>query len=191
MNQDRQLIARIAQGDLRAFEQVYSRYRNPCIRRMMHEFGVGSREDALDLFQEVCAALFNNVRSGRLTPDALDRASLRTYLNQIGKFILFNKRRKRQAPLVYDTEAVLAFDGEDAPYDRENDDRLFVIRSTVSAMPMPCSKLLDLVCFEGKSHKEVAQLMNYASPDTVKTQRSRCMQRLREVILKRYREVSR
>ena len=189
MNQDRLLIARIAEGDLRAFEQVYSRYRNPFIRLMMHEFGVKTRDDALDLFQEVCAALYNNASSGRLTADSLDKATLKTYLNQIGKYILFSKRRKRQPPLVYDTEAVLAFEGDDVPYDKEIDDKLFVIRATVNAMPMPCSKLLDLVCFEGKSHKEVAVLMNYASPDTVKTQRSRCMQRLRELILKRYKEV--
>ena len=108
------------------------------------------------------------------------------YLNNTGKYVLFNQRRKRQIPLYSDSDQLTENSNvDDEPYDKEYDDKLFVVRTAVRDMPEPCSKLLNLVVYQKKSHHEVAQIMNYANEDTVKAQRWRCMKKLKEVVATR------
>ncbi len=198
------IIGRISSGDDRAFDELYCTYRKGFLALFRKCFDVGE-EDALDLYQEACAALYNNIRSKKVTEDNLPAAKVHPYLISTGKWILYNKRRKRQVPLVFETDLVMRFHGteeemgrspienlaaldkvEDESYDKEYDDKLFVIRSSVRDIPEPCSRLLDLVVFQGKSHKEVAEIMHYANTDTVSSQRWRCMQKLRELVLSRF-----
>lgn len=72
--------------------------------------------------------------------------------------------------------------------DSELQDKLFIVRKTVELMPMPCSQLLALRFFKEKKGKEIARIMNYANPDSVKTQVNKCKARLKEIIVKRFRE---
>ena len=148
-----------------------------------------SQEDALDLYQDACTALLNNIKTGRLKEDALPDSALRSYINQTGKFILYNRRRKKAVPLTFDTDWVINLD-ESVPEedDRELQDKLFIIRKAVELMPMPCSQLLELRFFKEKKGAEIASIMKYANPDSVKTQVNKCKAKLKEVILKRFRE---
>ena len=59
-----------------------------------------------------------------------------------------------------------------------------VIQKTVNEMGEPCSSLFDLFYWEGKSGAEIVEVTNgkYSSPDSVKTQKYKCMQRLKVVL---------
>ena len=162
--------------------------------------GLG-RDEAETLYHDACAILLNNVESGRLTRDSIQNSQLKAYLNNTGKYILFNKLRKRQVPLIVDTDYIMTYGDLDSSrkhnnksmardpeesYDEEMDDKLFIIRTTVRDMPQPCDQLLKLVIYMKKSNKEVAEIMNYANADSVKTQRSRCMKKLRDKVKQRF-----
>lgn len=180
-------IKRIADGDLAAFERVYEKFKLPFIRVLRSTQGVGPSE-AIDLYQDACTAFFNNVRTGRLTGWNAPDDKFTTYIIQVGLYLLFNKRRKRQLPLEYDEDAVLRFRQEDDEYDEKQDVLLSIVRNSVAQMQQPCSQLLHLVCFEKKSHQEVAEIMHYANAETVGTQRSRCMQKLRAFVAKQFKD---
>ena len=72
--------------------------------------------------------------------------------------------------------------------DREKEDKLFIVRKAVELMPMPCSKLLELRFFKEKKGAEIAEVMNYASADSVKTQVNKCKAKLHDIIVKRFKE---
>lgn len=184
-------IDRIIGGDRKAFESLYRSFKPQFMAKFIHEQSM-SREDAEDLYHDACIVLCNNIETGRLT--ALEDNQIRQYLNKTGRFVLFNKRRKRQIPLTVDSDVLARFgseesttspDIEDIPYDKEHDDTLFVVRTAVRDMPEPCATLLNLTVYQKKSHREVAQIMHYSSEDTVKTQRYRCMGKLKETVRKR------
>lgn len=181
-------IKRIADGDLSAFERVYVKYKLPFIKYFRANQGAGATE-AMDLYLDACTTLFNNIRTGRLNGWSSADDTFSAYLIQIGRFLLFNKRRKRQLPLTYDDDAVFNFKGEDSELDKEREAMLTIVRNSVSQMPQPCSQLLNLVCFEKKSHQEVAKIMHYANADSVGTQRSRCMQKLRSFVRKQFKDL--
>ena len=103
---DREIIRKIAEGDIRAFEHIYLAYRQQFVSFLWRSQGVG-RQDALDIFQEACAALYNNIVSGRLTAELLRDATLKTYLFAVGKKILMNRRRKQVITLSSQDELIL------------------------------------------------------------------------------------
>ena len=181
-------ILEIVRGNMNAFDELYKAYRMQFLLycRVNHRL---SHEDAIDLYQDVCAALLNNIKTGRLKDDSLPDSSLRTYLNNTGKFILFNRRRKKAVPLTFDTDWIMNID-ESLPDEdnREKEDKLFIIRKAVELMPMPCSKLLELRFFQEKKGSEIAKIMNYASADSVKTQVNKCKAKLHDIVVKRFKE---
>ena len=181
-------IKRIAAGDLSAFEQVYEAYKGPFIRLYRANQGL-STADALDLYTDACTALFNNIHTGRLTEWKHGGGEFQTYINTIGRNILFNKRRKQQPPLVYDTDKILNSKELEDEYDEERGAMLKLIRTDVDQMPYPCNKLLNLTSFEKKSYQEVAVIMHYASAETVGTQRSRCFQKLKDFVKKQFKDL--
>jgi len=193
-------INRIINSDSRAFDELYNTFKGQFIALFRAVQGV-DRESALDLYHRSCAILYNNIETGRLKYDSLPDSKVRAYLNSVGKYVLWNLRRKRQAALAVDTEFVMKFGDLDLsaringhnvpeepeePYDPEYDEKLFIIRVTVENMPHPCARLLNLVIFQKKSHREVADIMNYAGEDTVKTQRHRCMDKLKDKVKERF-----
>ena len=193
-------ITRLIDGDRQVFDVIYTTFKSQFIALFRKVQGLG-REEAETLFHDSCAILLNNVESGRLTRDSIHNSQLKAYLNNTGKYILFNKRRKRQVPLSVDTDYIMTYgdldsarkhnsksmarDSEES-YDTEMDDKLFIMRTTVRDMPQPCDQLLKLVIYMKKSNKEVAEIMNYANADSVKTQRSRCMKKLRDKVKQRF-----
>lgn len=192
-------VNRIIDGDSRAFDEVYKTYKAQFIALMRVSQKL-SREDAEDLYHKACAVFYNNIATGRISMDALGNSQIKTYLNNTGKYILFNERRKRQTPLTIDTDFILSFGDldfsksangnffpkEEENYDSELDDKLFIIRTTVRNMPQPCAQILNLAVYMKKSNKEVAEIMNYSGEDTVKTQRSRCMKKLKDKVIERF-----
>ncbi|MBQ7812079.1 MAG: sigma-70 family RNA polymerase sigma factor [Bacteroidales bacterium] len=184
----RNYIAEIVTGDMKAFDELYKAYRMQFIAYMRLTQGLGS-EDAVDLYQDVCSALLNNVKTGRLKEDSLPDSSLRSYINKTGLFILYNRRRKKAIPLTFDTDKIVNLDDKVPDEDNtEMEDKLFIVRKAVELMPMPCSQLLELRFFKEKKGKDIARIMNYANPDSVKTQVNKCKAKLKEIIVKRFRE---
>ena len=193
-------INRLIAGDRQVFDVIYATFKSQFIALFRKSQGLG-RDEAETLYHDACAILLNNVESGRLTRDSIHNSQLKAYLNNTGKYILFNKRRTRQVPLSVDTDYIMTYGDLDSArkhnnksmprdpeesYDTEMDDKLFIIRTTVRDMPQPCDQLLKLVIYMKKSNKEVAEIMNYANADSVKTQRSRCMKKLGDKVKERF-----
>ena len=180
-------INRIIDGDSEAFDQMYRALKPSFISSGRKLFSV-DKSQAEDLYHESLVVLHNNVETGRLVQDSLPDEKLAAYVLTIAKHIHYNKLRKRQAPLVFDSEIILDNqEPEDIPYDKETDDKLFIIRTTVRDMPTPCSRLLELAIYKKMKNPEIAAAMNYTNAASVKTQRSRCMKKLRNEAIKRLR----
>lgn len=181
-------ISEIVAGNMNAFDELYKAYRMLFLLYGRVNLGL-SHEDAVDLYQDVCTAVLNNIKTGRLKEDSLPDSSLRSYINQTGKFILYNRRRKKAVPLSFNTEWI--YNLEDSLPEEEDDEKqekLFIIRRTVELMPMPCSKLLELKIYKEKKNSEIAKIMNYANLDSTKSQLSKCKAKLEAIVKQRLKE---
>lgn len=197
---DKELIKKIQEGNQKAFEKVYDRYKLPFLSLMRGKYEAGLNE-ALDLLQETCAALYTNIVAGKLTPESLQGATLKTYILNTGKYILFNKRRKKSVPLVFATDWILNMDDDekidndvlkdtsDVEREREKQDKLFIIRESVKLMPSPCKEILTMKFYRKMKAAEIAERLGDGKTEAaVKQQSMRCKDKLSEVVKRRFNE---
>ena len=156
-------------------------------------------DEALDLLQDACAALYTNIAAGKLTPESLKGATLKTYLLTTGKYMLFNKRRKKSVPITFATDWILNMDNDEkmdkdiltdtSELENEKQDKLFIVRESVKLMPSPCKEILTLKFYKKMKAAEIAeQLGDGKTERAVVTQTMRCKDKLEEVVQRRFNE---
>lgn len=176
---DKEYIIAIQQNDQLAFVDLYDLYRAQffCYIRKAYN---KSDDYIADLYQDASVALWQNIQRGKLTPESLT-SSLGTYLIGIGKFALMARDRRYKEILEDSVISIYAAsDNEDEL--RDSCERNEIIQSTVNDMGEPCRSLLDKFYWEEMSGDKIASEMGYKNADTVKTQKYKCMQKLKAVI---------
>lgn len=144
-----------------------------------------SKDDAsiLDIFQDSCIVLWNNIHHGKLTEDGL-KSALSTYFFSIGRYTMMAKDRKFKE-IVNDEElSRLPFIEDDAEELKKRVELEDFIYRMVSEMKPPCDKLLKAQYWDKLSGAEIAEKYGYSGPDSVKTQKSKCIKKLRPLIEK-------
>lgn len=171
-------IELLKKGDSKTLEDIYSEYRSGFLL-FANRYDL-DRDQCLDIYQDAVIALSENAKKGHL--DTL-RSSLKTYLFSIGKYMIFAKVKSNQKQLNYEHIDSFpdSFEWED--YSEEsNDETVKQIRSALSKMGDKCREMLRLFYYEGHNLDEITQIMNYENKDVVKSQKSRCVRQLRDIL---------
>lgn len=176
---DQEFIYKIAQGDNRAFTALYNQYRSEFAGYIRKRY-TGDSEVIFELYQDACVALYDNIRSGKL--QVLNPGvKLKTYLFRIGYNKLVDKYRKDKKSLSF-IENIDYTQEDDLQYDDHCTERFAIIRQAVDTMKEPCNTILLLYYWEDRSIKEIAQLQGYANTDSTKSQKSKCLGKLKGYI---------
>jgi RNA polymerase sigma-70 factor (ECF subfamily) len=148
--------------------------------------------DIEDLVQEALMTMFDNVQSGKLTGLT---CNLKTYVIGILKNIASMKLREMK-PFVGD---INQSDDEDTvdPVDlevakaalrrwQENDGETELKENTVHDivinMTDPCKTILWSYYWEGKSMRDIAEIMDYKNADVAKSKKSLCMTKVKAAL---------
>lgn len=165
-------IAALKNGDQREMEKLYNRYRNGFIL-FLSRYGL-PEEELTDIYQDSIVALIENARKGLV--DHLE-VELKTYLFAIGKFMVFKRLKKEKEISTED----LVFEWYDAGSEETEEPGL---RAALNKLGGRCYELLKLFYYEGKRLDEIQELMGYDKKDVLKSQKSRCLKQLREIMEK-------
>ena len=170
--------------------ETYIKFRKPFIGFAEKNHAL-SKEDAEDIYQETMIAFHQNVINGKI--DNL-YVPFQSYVFAIGiNKIRDHFRKKGKSVEISDFPDILSTEEEMYLYlyGKEEDafsKREMVVYNTVSRMENPCKKILTLVYWDKKSMKDIAEQMNYSSPDVAKSQKSRCMKKMETVLTKQLKE---
>jgi RNA polymerase sigma factor (sigma-70 family) len=174
---DQQLIEALkGQKQEKAFLKLYAHY--PKVEKLVREFG-GTRDDAKDVYQEGLIILYNKVTAA----DFKLTSQLGTYLYSVCRFVWMDhlrKKGKRQEQKLNEELGVAFTDEMEETLEKES--RLQRIEDTLSLVGEKCRKLLQLFYYRGKSMKEVMKMLGYASEDTAKTQKYKCLEQAKRKI---------
>lgn len=173
---DKQYIAALQNGDQRAFADLYDAYRGRFFGYMLKYYRK-SDDYIADLYQDSCVAFWQNIQKGKLAPETLT-SSIETYIIGVAKYILM-ARDRRYKEILSDRELSSFAPAVSEERLRDETERDEVIQSVVNRMDEPCCSLLDKFYWEELSGEEIARQMNYKNADTVKTQKYKCMQKLK------------
>ena len=179
---DQQIVATIKDSSVKNSESALN-----CVYRsyysMIESFitqNNGTKDDAKDVFQETVISLYNNVKNDKYSPDS----KLSTYLFSISKNIWYKKLRKKgRMSNLEDNEHQQIPSGEDIHSQIEYSEQQILIGKLLHKVGQECGKVLKLFYFEKMRMVKIAAKMDYSSEQVAKNQKSKCMKKLRVVIL--------
>jgi RNA polymerase sigma-70 factor (ECF subfamily) len=168
---DEALYARVKRGDMRAFDELYTRYAKRLFGFLRVQ--LATRADAEDVFHEAFLATLDSREV------AFDRGSFRTWLYRIARNLVLNRTRSRDRG----DRALgkLAGADEATPWADEHVARLEVLRAldgAVARLPSPLSEVYHLRS-SGLSYEEMALVLGIPL-GTLKSRMNQMVNVLRE-----------
>lgn len=180
---EQQLLQGLAQNDSKAIEAIYAS--NFSLIQALVLNNNGSYDDARDIFQEAMVILYEKARSSdfRLT------CQLRTYLYAVSKR-LWLKKLKHHGLFASNTdlnilEPVIAVQ-EDLELAKQKDAEFQIMEDAFSKLGEPCKSLLEAFYVQKKSMADLADIFGYTNTDNAKTQKYKCLMRLRKLFFAQY-----
>lgn len=170
------IIELLKKGDPAYFKEQYELY----YKEFMHyAFKKGIPTDAAkDIYQEAFITLFENAATGKLT--ALT-SSLKTYVFGIANFKMLAFHRKNKKHVNLDPaidikeETTISLENETLS---NSQTQLF---NALQELGARCKNMLHLFYLDGLTIKEIMEVEDYSSENTVKAQKSRCLKQLKEL----------
>lgn len=159
-------LIKLKAKDPKEIENVYTMYKSGFVL-FLSKYGL-PKEDVVDIYQDSIIVLIENAQKGLL--DNL-KADIKTYLFSIGKFKAL-KRLKKEIP------ANLEWQNEE----NDNEEMMEKLEAGLEKLGNRCYEILKLFYYEEKKLDEIQTLLNYEKKEVLKSQKSRCLKQLKEIV---------
>lgn len=183
---DIEYIAAFLANDQAVITAYYKRQREPFIRDISKNFRITNKERLTDIFQESFVRFWRNIRRKKLTEANLT-GSLAGYLYKVGENVVKETFRREGKCIAVDieNERIPHIDPVGMEIVRGvEDEQKVMIRRTVTNMGEPCATLLLEFYWDKHSWETIAIDHNYADANSAKTQKYKCIQKLKALLLK-------
>jgi len=177
---DTELLEGLASGDRNAVATLYKLYHNVLTKWILSRGGLES--DAEDVFQEALVVIYEKSKS----PEFCLTCKLSTYLFAISKRLWFKKMEK-SAPYLSlqdegdDDDSKLGVYEEDLSGHMEKEAQFAQLGKSLDQLGEPCRSLLQAFYVDGKNMQEIARQFHYTNPENAKTQKYKCLNRLKKI----------
>lgn len=177
---DKDIIQSIKDGRDDGIVYLYKTYRDEFCQWAIKRYQV-DYDLVQDAFQETVLALRFNLAHDRVKEM---KSSLKTYVFAIGRNQLINRLKKSKYELSSDDLVSL----QDHPRMIRNESneltgRQAMIKKMIKKMEEPCHSILHMFYYLGYSMDVIAVRMNYKNEDVAKSQKSRCIKKIREFLI--------
>jgi RNA polymerase sigma-70 factor (ECF subfamily) len=177
---DIELMLRAKAGDMLAFQQIVTRYRDP-LRRFFRAV-LEDRSLAEDFTQETFLRLW--LTRERYEPTG----KFSTYLYEIGKHYWFNQRKKVKLPTTSIDDGTFYIQSASAEAEPETvllqQTHQARIRQAIAALPIHYRAVFEMSHLEGLSYAEISDRLGIPG-GTVKSRMSEAVRRLRAALNER------
>lgn len=175
------MLAQLAQGGREATEQVYNAHLST-VTGWIAQHG-GTADDAADIYQEAMIVLYEKAQHEdfRLT------CRIGTYLFAIGKHLWYKRLQQlnRQPGSLPEMNEEEAYQGQayedDLNAHHEREAYYEQVDNALDQIGEPCRSLLKAFYHKDMSMQEIAASFGYTNPDNAKTQKYKCLARLRKL----------
>ncbi|MCL6524537.1 MAG: sigma-70 family RNA polymerase sigma factor [Thermoflavifilum sp.] len=142
----------------------------------------GWEEDAEDIFQESLIILLERAQS----PDFVLTSRLNTYLYAVSRHLWLKRLELAQRHLpLSDVVAELLPVADDVARHEEHDQEFRLMEEALNQLGEPCRSLLEQYYIFNKSMAEIAEIFGYTNADNAKTQKYKCLMRLKKIFFSR------
>ena len=181
LEEDLILLEGIAAEDRNSVEQLYRQHY--IMIQTMVLANAGTKDDAADLFQETVIVLYEKVKNGHFELNCL----LKTFLYSIARRLWLKKLQQQQRYISQPDgleETVPVEDEIENHLKLQND--FFIMESAMNKVGEPCKSLLQAYYLQKKHMNVIAQEFGYTNADNAKTQKYKCLVRLKKLFFAQY-----
>jgi RNA polymerase sigma factor (sigma-70 family) len=164
-------------GETLWLDDFYKENRSAFLQWGERKFSL-ERDELLDIYQNAMIVLYENIKHNRI--DEL-QSSVITYLYGIAKNLVFKFYRKNELINRHQVRLREHYQFIAAGSD-EFETKYSVVQKALESMKEPCKSIVNLFYIKGLKLAQVAAKLNYTSTDVLKTQKSRCLKKLRELV---------
>lgn len=177
------LLKRLARNDKRSVEEIYKHNYNLIQTLIVNNSGTA--DDAKDIFQEAMVVLYEKARSGSFELNC----QIRTYLYAVAKR-LWLKRLQQSNRFVTDwggDDGMSAVSAEEDLTEHEGKDAEYeMMHQSINKLGEPCKSILEAFYFQKKSMQDIAESFGYTNSENAKTQKYKCLMRLKKIFFTQY-----
>ena len=182
--QDKNLLEGLAAQEKASIEIIY-RDNFQMIQTMVLN-NRGTTDDAADIFQEAMIVLFEK----SIDPDFVLTCQIKTYLYSVSRRIWLKKLNKQQQTFSHtdDFEQVVQVD-EDLDQHKQKQVSFEIMETALAKIGDPCKSLLEAYYIHKKPMHQIAAEFNYTNADNAKTQKYKCLVRLKKIFFAEYKNL--
>ena len=192
---DKDYIRRFTVNDQTAMAGFYDRVYPQFVSYFRNKFKK-PEEYSMDLFHDSYMAMYDNILCGKLTPENLT-SSLYQYLlgiairkmqagdrknHEFDKVNLYRRGEDEDEILDIRVQRQLMDVADNEEAEKKQEELKDFVERAVEELKPPCDELLRHFYWDRLSGVEIAETMNYSNADSVKTQKNKCMKKLKPIV---------
>lgn len=180
LHTEQELLNLLAQGNRQGTTQIYKQHGKPILAWVQNNGG--AQADAADILQEAMVVLYEKAQN----PEFCLTCKIGTYLFAVSKHLWYKKlqQRQKQPEFLPDNDGEgskeWAYE-EDVKTHEERELHYEHLDAALEQIGEPCRSLLKAFYHQDKSMTEIAADFGYTNPDNAKTQKYKCLNRLRKI----------
>ena len=175
---DKEIITNIRGGkDDKAIAALYKEVL-PGIVKFIIKYG-GSKEEALDLFQDAIINFYRKVMNGQYNEE---RYKIHGYIFTVSKNLWINRLQKTKRMVVLEPDEMDFSDQKSVLDDIILSDRDDLVKKLFSYLDQKCIDILTMSIYHSLSMKKIAEKMGMTSDNVAKVNNYRCKQKLVELV---------
>lgn len=180
--EERELLQGLAAHDTEAIERIYRD--NFELIQVYIIKNSGFADDARDIFQEAMVVLYEKSRS-----DAFQlNCQIRTFLYAVCRRLWLKriqKEKRNYASALDINQASVPVEDELEKHEERNRE-LDLLEDALNKIGEPCKSLLEAFYIQKKTMPEIADAFGYTNADNAKTQKYKCLVRLKKLFFSQY-----
>jgi RNA polymerase sigma factor (sigma-70 family) len=178
---EKALLLGLATNDKKAVETIYQENFNTIQALIINNNG--SSDDAKDIFQEAMIVLYEKVR----TEGFELHCQIKTFVYSVARRLWLKRlqQQNRYSSPGDSMESVVDVD-EDLEVHEKKDLELDMMEKAIGNLGEPCKSLIEAYYLQKKSMQEIAADFGYTNSDNAKTQKYKCLVRLKKIFFAQY-----
>lgn len=181
LGQDKYLLEGLAIQDKNAIESIYKS--NFTMIQNLIINNKGTLNDAEDIFQEAMIVLYQK----SIDKEFQLNCQLKTYLYSVSKRLWLKKLQSIQRFGIQadDVEDFISVESDLQKHQQEQN-QFSIMEKAMERIGEPCKSLLEAYYIHRKQMQEIANQFNYTNADNAKTQKYKCLVRLKKLFFAEY-----
>lgn len=177
---EKALLQGLARNDRKAVETIYKENYNMVQALVINNSG--SSEDARDIFQETMIVLYEKARSGTFELNC----QIKTFIYSVSRRLWLKRLMHQNRFQISESEDELVMVEEEVDDHEQRNSEFNMMEKAMGGLGEPCRSLLEAFYLQKRSMQEIAASFGYTNAENAKTQKYKCLMRLKKLFFSQY-----